>query len=194
MCLLAEEVAAHELDGRRIAAAVLAHVEDDRVAVGYERHGRRYGVARHLGWRETAHVHVADVALQVLDAREAEVLGTHPFHPGSTSGGGVFTLHLGTFRRQSSHAHVLVAADLLENSRQRVGESARIVQVVEGAGLQLGREACFALLGNVREDVAFDEQLANALDRGSTLLRAEGVRVGRLLARERSADQGAQAG
>ena len=74
----AEEVGADERDHRRVAAAVLAQVDDERVGVGEEVEDRRRRSRRPTsGVEEAAELDVADVARQPLDLLEAVVDARH---------------------------------------------------------------------------------------------------------------------
>ncbi len=71
---VAEEVGADELDLGRVAAAVLAEVDDDGVAVGQEVHGRDGRGPGLVGRIENAEIEVADIPGEPLHLAEAEIV------------------------------------------------------------------------------------------------------------------------
>src|SRR5579864_9038825 len=124
---LRKQITGDECDHFRIAATILTQVENDRVDVAKEVHGRNGSGAASIGVGEHIELQVADIAGENLDLVEAAV---HPFHlfailrSGISIGGALWSLR--HWSRTKVHTQVLVVAHGLKIVREHVREGVAV--------------------------------------------------------------------
>ena len=175
-----EKVGHDGLNEGRAAAAVLSQVDNQRIGVAQEVHGRDGGRSRERRVVETVELEVADVAIEDLQFLELEVA-----LPASLEGQlmrdiGVLVALLVLLQElvaHELHAEVPVTADLAHVLRQLPSKLLHGLELVVLALLELAANVLLHLLRYVLEDVGPVESPADRVDRGRLELGARGHRV-----------------
>ncbi len=143
---------------RRDAPLAGAQVDDESVGVGQVVHRRAVRVTGDLGRSQQAELQKADIALQDVQLREAEIIARHAAavflaHRRRRGGPGLRLRrqHL----RRVTDANVLIVTDRAQVLRQRCRERFAIRDRVIDAGGCLAADGFLHLLGHLREHVPF---------------------------------------
>ena len=195
---LTEEIGADELDLGRISPAVLAHVDDDGVAVGQEVQGGDSRLAGPIGRGEDAEIEIADVARQLLHLAETEIIPLGFQELALPDLAGLFLAlapdpaHVGRLLRVIGKAHVPVLGDIQDGPGHGLGERAGVVGLVEPAAAELGPQGFFDFLGGFREDVSPVEDLGNLVHDGPFFSHVQGRSSLRILTESQGTGQRGQ--